>query len=662
MDISKFTKGIEPAARVEPPEDQLADAMHAAGIDPPEYIEIDGRLHRFPGENGRKSKDAWYIVYPDGIPAGRFGCWRRDISHTFRADVGHELTPGDLMAERRKYAEAKKWRDAERKKYAEIAANACEAIWKGAAFADADHPYLQKKGVDPHGLRITGDGRLIAPIYVDGELSSLQYIDENGKRFHGGAVVEGGLWIIGKGMPRYICEGFATAATVAEATGEGVAIAYTSGNMPAVASKIVATFGSELKTPLVIVADKDSHGVGERCARKAAEHTGARVVVSPVDSDVNDYAQQGGDVKALLMPPDAWLMPADEMTVKPAPIRWLIKHWLQSEATIMVHGPSGAGKTFVVLDMAASISSGKDEWRGHKVNAGAVVYLAGEGHHGLRGRLAAWRQENGGASLGEMWLSKSGCELNTPRGYSKAVEHIRMLPQRPALVIVDTLHRFLEGDENSAQDAKTMLDACAGITSEFGCSVLLVHHTGVSDEAQHRARGSSAWRGALDIEISVCNQKIEQKKSKDSEQAAPLYFALQSVEIDGWIDEDGDPVTSAIAVEGDEPAPRAPKIDKRLSDAMGLIEAAWWGHAGQDVDAGAPYISRSAMRAKLEETGKASRTVENELNPAYKNKTIGRLIDAGVISAHQNGWIITDEVMASALMLRREKDVANPNG
>ena len=48
-----------------------------------------------------------------------------------------------------------------------------------------------------------------------------------------------------------------------------------------------------------------------------------------------------------------------------------------------------------------------------------------------------------------------------------------------------------------------MLNACNGLMKEFDCSVLLVHHTGVSEEAQHRARGSSAWRGALDVEISV---------------------------------------------------------------------------------------------------------------------------------------------------------------
>jgi hypothetical protein len=111
------------------------------------------------------------------------------------------------------------------------------------------------------------------------------------------------------------------------------------------------------------------------------------------------------------------------------------------------------------------------------------VYLAGEGHHGLRGRVAAWKHHHQVGHLA-MWLSKDGCDLNTPTGYLKVVEQVRMLPEKPSVIVVDTLHRFLAGDENSAQDAKTMLDACNALMMEFKCSVILVHHTGVSDEAR----------------------------------------------------------------------------------------------------------------------------------------------------------------------------------
>ena len=152
----------------------------------------------------------------------------------------------------------------------------------------------------------------------------------------------------------------------------------------------------------------------------------------------------------------------------------------------MVHGPSGGGKTFAVLDWCLRIASSTPEWMACRVKPGNVVYLAGEGHHGLRGRVAAWKHQHACGPL-SMWLSRDGCDLNTAEGYTRVANNLKALPERPCLIVVDTLHRFLLGDENSAQDAKTMLDACNSLMREFACSVLLVHHTGVSDEAQHRA-------------------------------------------------------------------------------------------------------------------------------------------------------------------------------
>jgi putative DNA primase/helicase len=202
-----------------------------------------------------------------------------------------------------------------------------------------------------------------------------------------------------------------------------------------------------------------------------------------------------------------------------------------------------------------------------------------------------------------MMISKSGCDLNEPLGYQKVVETLRAFPKAPDVVVVDTLHRFLSGDENSAQDAKTMLDACAAIMLEFGCTVILVHHTGVSDEAQHRARGSSAWRGALDIEISVKpgdTIEVSQKKSKDAEMVEPAYIELQSVEIPGWLDEDGEPVTSAVVVEGVEVV--KPKKDSKLDTAVQIFQNSWW-HGGTEIFEDSPFVSQETMVEYLISTG-----------------------------------------------------------
>ena len=643
--------------KVDPPEMQLADAMRQAGIEPPPKIALDGQLHRF-GTKGRSRDDSgWYIAFDDGIPAGRFGCWRDGIEQSWKASVGRELTAAEQMAITRRTSEARAARDEDRKRKNEIAASTVETIWRDAGAASPEHPYLKRKGVGGWGARITGDGRLMVPMYgADGELSSLQYITENGgKKYHPGGAVKGCYWMIGDpDKTIFIAEGFATAATILEVTAQAVVVAYSAGNIPAVAQAMRDKFGD--MQHIVIVADNDVSGVGKNYAEQAAAKMGARIVIPPEAGDANDFRASGGDLHELLYPATTeYLISADEFSEQPAPINWMVKHWIQSDALVMVHGPSGGGKTFVVLDWCLHMAAGIPEWFGHKAKPGRVVYLAGEGHHGLRSRIAAWKQHNGVISL-DMFLSKHGVDLNTPEGYQLVREAILALDLPPSVIVIDTLHRFLRGDENSAQDAKSMLDACAALQLEFGCTVILVHHTGVSDEAQHRARGSSAWKGALDIEISIVPSKndgpigIIQRKSKDAEEAEDMYVELQSVPIKGWMDEDNEQVTSAVIVSAN--APINVKSDSPLQKSMKVFERAWWASGHEDID-GAPYVTRSALENLLKSDGNADRTVRNKLDVSYDNKLIGMLINSETIIPEHEGWIVNDRVFASALLLQR---------
>lgn len=316
----------------------------------------------------------------------------------------------------------------------------------------------------------------------------------------------------------------------------------------------------------------------------------------------------------------------------------------------MVHGPSGGGKTFVVLDWCLRMAAGMDDWCGSKVRPGSVVYLAGEGHHGLRGRVAAWKHHHQAGQL-SMWLSRDGCDLNTPTGYVKVVEQVRALPKTPSIIVVDTLHRFLSGDENSAQDTKTMLDACGALMREFSCAVLLVHHTGVSEEAQHRARGSSAWRGALDIEVSIVPSKngspmeIVQRKSKDAELAKTVYVKLEQVQIPGWRDEDDQPVTSAVIAQEDAPVSEK-KSSGKIESHRKTFENAWWS-SGCEERNGLPYLSRSAMVDYLVQkmdVGEASAKVY--IKPSANGKPIADLLVAEIIEAFEHGWTVIDEAQA----------------
>ncbi len=671
-DISHILGGAwSPPAekRIPPPEEQLYDAMLDAGLQPPDNIHMDGKIHRFnsgtKGTGGKGGdKPGWYLIFGDGVPAGRFGCWRAGVESTWRADVGRKYTPAEEMAHARRMAEAKTIRDAAIEKQHEIAADTVTQIWNSAHAASPEHPYLKRKGIQTHGARVTGDGRLVVPLYdADGALSSLQYIAHDGsKLYHSGGQTGGKYWMVGtidEPGAVYVAEGFATAATIHEITGRPCIIAYSASNIVPVVGAWREKLG--VTQEIVIVADHDKHGVGQKYADQASAKYGARVVMPPIEGmDANDYAMAGHDLNALLNPPvNDWLIPADDFCAKPAPISWMVKNWIQAQALIMVHGPSGGGKTFAVLDWCLRMASGGGLWMDeHKVKAGGIVYLAGEGHHGLRGRVAAWKQAHNITKL-NMWLSKDGCDLNTPEGYLRVVSNIRALPTVPEVITVDTLHRFLHGDENSAQDAKTMLDACNGLMNEFACTVILVHHTGVSDEAQHRARGSSAWRGALDIEISIIPSKddkpmeIVQRKSKDAELSEPVYAMLQTVEIDGWMDEDGQQVTSAVLAKADAPATPTKKTDSKLEAHRKTFENAWW-NAGADVINNMPYITRSAFTNYLiRNVGISEASAKVYIKPSSHGRIIADLLNAEIICHMQDGWAVIDSVQASSMLIRK---------
>ena len=541
-------------------------------------MELDGRVHRFKvrGDKARQ-KSGWYKLFGDRLPAGAYGSWRGDVCIKWHAHGTQLLTDADREEIEAIQARVLYEREQEAKRQHAAAAQSAAHIWQTTADAAADHPYLTRKGVKSHGLHQTADGRLVMPIYVGDRLTSLQYIDGDGSKcFHAGGEVAAGYYMIPavqrESRTLYICEGYATGASIAEATGAAVAVALNASNLLKVAPWIRTQLPNG---DLVIVADNDANGVGQEKAHEAAALSGARVIVPPEEGDANDYAQRGRDLAALLTQRRPWLIKGRDFYKKPDPIKWLIKGWVQANAMMMCFGESGAGKTFFVLDLALTIASGMTDWHGHRVKPGPVVYLAGEGHYGLKARIAPWVHERG-RDVDDIYVSESACDLNTAEGYNRVVREINDYTARPVLIVVDTLNRFLLGDENKADDARSLIDACGKLMQQYRCSVLIVHHTGVSPDARTRARGSSAFKGAMDVELLVEAVaggaiKVTQTKSKDAEAPPPLCFDKVQTTVPGWYDDDGDPVTSVVLEPADlgertEPKKRS-KAAQRGMDA-----------------------------------------------------------------------------------------------
>lgn len=286
--------------------DQFITAIASAGMAPPAAVHNDGKLHRF-SPTGKRGDDAgWYVLHLDGVPAGSFGDWRSGESQNWCAKSDRDLSDAERQALRERVKVAQRLRDVETAcRHGETASTAL-VLWEPAATAVA-HAYLTAKGVKPYGIRTDGHQLFVPMRDAGGKLHSLQTIAPDGtKRFMPGGRVKACYHAIGKPSGRLIvCEGYATGATLHQATGDAVAIAFNAGNLQAVA---VALRGKYPCLTIIIAADDDWKTPGNpglTAARQAAQAVGGKVAVpdftglqrADKDTDYNDLQRLAGAVQ-----------------------------------------------------------------------------------------------------------------------------------------------------------------------------------------------------------------------------------------------------------------------------------------------------------------------------------------------------------------------------
>lgn len=296
--------------------DSIRAALLEAGIEPanPDALlsrlaDAEGKPVRFGTASKPRSKNGWLIAYHDrGLPFVVIaGDWSTGAETKWVAGTGDTLNPAERRELKRRMAEAKRTREEEQARQWEARAAAAARHWHSCTPADPLHPYLQRKGIQPHRARQQGRELVLLLADFNGKAWSLQTIDEAGdKRLMAGGKKAGNFILVdGPDYPArvLICEGWATGCTLAEIDPAALVLAAVDcGNLQTV------TTGARNRWPdadLIVCGDDDRQtpgNPGAAAARAAALAAGARFALpewppaAPLHlSDFNDlHNWQGG--------------------------------------------------------------------------------------------------------------------------------------------------------------------------------------------------------------------------------------------------------------------------------------------------------------------------------------------------------------------------------
>jgi phage/plasmid primase-like uncharacterized protein/RecA-family ATPase len=509
----------------------FAQEMQGAGYKISGDPIADGELHRFPCGDRSGDQAGWYILYGEGIPAGSFGDWRTGKTYTWCAKHDQELTPQDRDEYRRRIEYQKRLREVEEKSRQNKGAERAREMWDAAKPADAGHPYLLKKQIEPLGVRQDDAGRLLVPLRdIVGDMTSVQTIDADGRKlFLKGSRKRSCFFTIqGDGDTYYISEGFATGASIHQASGGTVFVAFDAGNLLPV-SKAIRERNPEAK--ITICGDNDLWTEGNPGAAKATEAAqaiGATVVLPFFKSivshptDFNDLAVSEGleAVKVQLNRKPESLVPtleslqisSDEWESATLSPDCIVQSLLYADVAIIA-APGGTGKTTQCLYEGVHVALKKRLYGFDVIKSGWSLFVTSEDTRQIliarlreivksmglsqqemevvRRSVVFWDVSSGNAKLLSM---NDGNIVLTPIA-DAIVDTFKDNP--PVLVTLDPIVSFGVGESRINDNEQALIMAARRIRNGLNCCVQMITHTGKQNGRektldQYTSRGGSA--------------------------------------------------------------------------------------------------------------------------------------------------------------------------
>ncbi len=511
---------------------QFCEAMQSAGIRPPAQIQADGRLHRFVNDDKHWDPSAWYIFHAHDRPGGSFGDWRLGIKQQWYAPF-QGLKALD-------YAQRPQAPKQPERPHSLEASKQAQRIWAQASPA-SDHLYLQRKGIKAHGIR-EHQGSLLIPLQKNNTIHSVQWIEGSGlKRFLKGGTVKGCYFRLGTPTKFVcVCEGYATGASLFEATGYGVFVAFHAGNLKAVAESLHQHLP---ESRLIICADDDQSNPanpGLRQAQEAARCVNAVVAMPDFGehrpqgmSDFNDMHQHRGleavqaAIEAVIKTSPELVLPTPSALInhdtkvhlqcaadlKPEPMDWLWQGWLAAGKFHLLAGAPGTGKTTLALNLASLISRGAPWPDGSSCTSAKVLIWSGEDsvEDTLLPRLLAH-----GADPHRVYFIDTVIEHKRVRTFDPACDLPKLYQEALALgdvrfILIDPIVNIVAGDSHKNCEVRRALQPLVELSAHLKAAILGISHFSkgtMGRDPLERITGSLAF-GALARIVWVTGKSID---------------------------------------------------------------------------------------------------------------------------------------------------------
>jgi hypothetical protein len=248
---------------------------------------------------------------------------------------------------------------------------------------------------------------------------------------------------------------------------------------------------------------------------------------------------------------------------------YLVKGLVAPAELSVWYGQPGAGKSFFLLYLAYCIALGLPVL-GRRVKKAKVLYVILEAPVGFERRLAAIKQVYGDAENFK-WITQP-VDLFSGQADLKGII-AAALDCGAGIVIIDTLARvFGPGNENESAAMGTIISALDRIKDDTGAHVAMVHHSGKNED--RGPRGHSSLKGAVSVVVEFKRDEFTRtaivEKNRDGMEGDKYAFDLRRVVLGS--DEDGDEVTTCVAVPSTEPLePGKAKLSGQPKAAYDLL-------------------------------------------------------------------------------------------